>query len=183
MHKKRKRNVSTERSSDQSRQPTRRCPAGLITPLPPLPTPASAPGNMMCSPRSPGRCRSLGAGERRRAIITVSRVAARRRRLAGCQTRWGPPSDGSRQNKGSVRSADSCNISPGPGSRSFSQNRARETPPPTFSHIHQHFGGCCPLSCDNNCTRMSSFVLPVGGGNKQAAVVCFLIGAFLLIRV
>lgn len=58
--------------------------------------------------------------ERRRAIITVSRVAARRRHLAGCQTRWGPPSNSGRQNKGSVRNTDSCNISPGPGSHSIS---------------------------------------------------------------
>lgn len=54
--------------------------------------------------------------ERRRAIIAVFRVAARRRHLAGCQTRWGPPSNSSRQNKGSVRNTGSCNISPGPGS-------------------------------------------------------------------
>lgn len=52
--------------------------------------------------------------QRRRAIITASRVAARRRHLAGCQTRWGPPSRSSQRNKGSVTNTDSCNISPGP---------------------------------------------------------------------
>lgn len=50
----------------------------------------------------------------RRAIITASRVAVRRRHLAGCQTRWSPPSNSSDQNKGSVTNTDSCNISPGP---------------------------------------------------------------------
>lgn len=62
----------------------------------------------------------------RRAIIAASRVAARRRHLAGCQTRWGPPSNSSDQNKGSVRNTDSCNISPGPGSHSISQNTDAE---------------------------------------------------------
>lgn len=61
--------------------------------------------------------------ERQRAIITVFRLAARRRHLAGCQTRWGPPSNSSRQNKGSVRNTDSCNISPGPGSHSIRPSR------------------------------------------------------------
>lgn len=62
----------------------------------------------------------------RRAIITASKVAARRRHLAGCQTRWSPPSNSSDQNKGSVRNTDSCNISPGPGSHSISQNTDTE---------------------------------------------------------
>ena len=74
--------------------------------------------------------------ERQCAIITVSRVAARRRHLAGCQTGWGPPSTSSRQKKGSVREADSCNISPGPGSHSIRTSR--------LHHTKQHFGGYCP---------------------------------------
>lgn len=71
----------------------------------------------------------------RHAIITASKVAARRRHLAGCQTRWSPPSNSSDRNKGSVRNTDSCNISPGPGSHSISQNTDAEKyffslPPP-----------------------------------------------------
>lgn len=76
-----------------------------------------------------------------RAIITASRVAARRRHLAGCQTHWSPPSNSSDQNKGSVRNTDSCNISPGPGSHSISQNTDGEKyffsllpPSPTIPH-------------------------------------------------
>lgn len=77
------------------------------------------------------------------AIITASRVAARRRHLAGCQTHWGPPSNSSHQNKGSVRSADSCNISPGTGSHTISQNTCREI----FLLFNNTFWGYCLQSC------------------------------------
>lgn len=80
----------------------------------------------------------------RRAIITASRVAARRRHLAGCQTRWSPPSNSSVQNKGSVRNTDSCNISPGPGSHSISQNTDAEkyffSLPPSYEYIFIFLG-------------------------------------------
>lgn len=77
------------------------------------------------------------------AIITASRVAARRRHLAGCQTHWGPPSNSSHQNKGSVRNTDSCNISPGTGSQTISQNTCREI----FLSLTILFGGYCLQSC------------------------------------
>lgn len=98
---------------------TNSCPAGLITSLPPHP---SAWKYDVWAPGDAG----ARVTKHRRAIITASRVAARRRHLAGCQTHWGPPSNSSRQNKGSVRNTDSCNISPGPGSHSINQNRRRE---------------------------------------------------------
>lgn len=84
------------------------------------------------------------------AIITVSRVAARRRHLAGCQTRWSPPSNSSDQNKGSVRNTDSCNISPGPGSHSISQNTDGgkyflSLAP--HKNIYEYFGGYCTQGC------------------------------------
>lgn len=83
----------------------------------------------------------------RRAIITASRVAARRRHLAGCQTRWSPPSNSSDQNKGSVRNPDSCNISPGPGSHSISQNTDAEkyfSPALPRTNIYEYFLGLLP---------------------------------------
>lgn len=70
-------------------------------------------------------------------------MAARRRHLAGCQTRWGPPSNSSDQNKGSVKNTDSCNISPGPGSHSISQNTDAEIYffSSTHMNIYEYFLG------------------------------------------
>lgn len=76
--------------------------------------------------------------KRQHAIITASRVAVRRWHLAGCQTHWSSPSNSNDQNKGSVTNTDSCNISPGPGSRSISQNT--DTEKYFFSHIWIFWG-------------------------------------------
>lgn len=108
-----------------------------------------------------------------RAIITASRVAARRRHLAGCQTHWSPPSNSSDQNKGSVRNTDSCNISPGPGSHSISQNTDGEkyffsllSPlPPTW--IYMNIFGLLPTLLFSLCVmwrkfgKQFSFMLPL----------------------
>lgn len=91
--------------------------------------------------------------KRRRAIITASIVAVRRRHLAGCQTHWSPPSNSSNQNKGSVRNTDSCNISLGPW-KPFHQpkHRGREiflffSPHTPCMNIYEYFGGYCIPSC------------------------------------
>lgn len=89
----------------------------------------------------------------RRAIITASIVAVRRRHLAGCQNHWSPPSNSSNQNKGSVRNTDSCNISLGPW-KPFHQpkHRGREiflffSPHTPCMNIYEYFGGYCIPSC------------------------------------
>lgn len=108
--------------------------------------------------------------ERWRAIITVFGVAARRRHLAGCHTRWGPPSKAAARIKalsGKVTAAIFHlaleAIPSGPAE-------------PRCSHMEPRSGGCCPQ-------LLSQLELRAEGGvccasveeNKHTTVVsCFI---------
>lgn len=103
-----------------------------------------------CIPRLKNPMSVLGGDARRLygpntgVPLALLPPASRRRHLARCQTRWSPPSNSGDQNKGSVRNTDSCNISPGPGSHSISQNTDAEeyvfssTPTPRMN-IYEYY--------------------------------------------